>query len=71
VHGGLTIRDYEALYPDVSRRTLQRGIKVMVEKRLLFPKGATNKLYYRRSGGRLNCGKKRLARYQDAIPVGY
>jgi Fic family protein len=46
-HGGLTIQDYEVLYPDVSRRTLQRELRVMVEKGLLFPEGATNKLYYR------------------------
>ena len=46
-YGGLTIQDYEALCPGVSRRTLQRELKVMVGKGLLAPEGATNRLYYR------------------------
>lgn len=46
-YGGLTIQDYEALCPGVSRRTLQRELKVMVSKGLLAPEGATNRLYYR------------------------
>jgi Fic family protein len=45
--GGLTIQNFAALYPKVSRRTLQRELKAMVEKGLLVPEGATNRLYYR------------------------
>jgi Fic family protein len=46
-YGGLTIQDYMRLFPDVSRRTLQRELKEMVEKGLLISEGATNRLYYR------------------------
>jgi len=46
-HGGLTIKDYVALCPDVTRRTLQRELKGMVEKGLLVAEGATNRLRYR------------------------
>jgi predicted HTH transcriptional regulator len=46
-HGGLTIQDYMRLFPDVSRRTLQRELKEMVDKGLLLSEGATNRLYYR------------------------
>lgn len=46
-HGGFTIKDYLNLYPAVSRRTLQRDLKKLVEKGLLFPEGATNKQFYR------------------------
>ena len=45
--GGVTIQDFEALCPDVSRRTLQRELKAMIVKGLLIPEGATNRLYYR------------------------
>jgi DNA-binding HxlR family transcriptional regulator len=45
--GGLTIQDFEVLCPGVSRRTLQRELKAMVDKGLLTPEGATNRLYYR------------------------
>lgn len=45
--GGLTIQDYENLCPGVSRRTLQRELRAMVDKGLLTPEGATNRLYYR------------------------
>ena len=45
--GGLTIQDFEALCPGVSRRTLQRELRLMVDKGLLTPEGATNRLYYR------------------------
>jgi Fic family protein len=45
--GGLTIKDYESLYPDISRRTLQRELKDMIVKGLLRAEGATNRLYYR------------------------
>jgi len=46
-NGGLTIQDYMALCPRLSRRTLQRELKAMVDKELLIPEGATNRLYYR------------------------
>lgn len=46
-HGGLTIRDFEGLCPNISRRTLQRELKAMIERRLLSREGATNRLYYR------------------------
>ena len=34
-HGGLTIRDYEKLCPQVNRRTLQRDLKVMVDLKII------------------------------------
>jgi len=46
-HGGLTILAFERLCPDVNRRTLQRDLKSLVDKDLLFAKGATNQLEYR------------------------
>jgi Fic family protein len=45
--GGLTIQDFESLCPGVSRRSLQRDLREMVEKGLLVPEGATNRLFYR------------------------
>jgi len=45
--GGLTIHEFESLWPGVSRRSLQRDLREMVEKKLLVPEGATNRLYYR------------------------
>jgi Fic family protein len=47
-HGSLTIKDYERLYPDTNRRSLQRDLKAMVDRGLLASEGATNKLVYRR-----------------------
>lgn len=44
---GLTIQDFERLYPDINRRSLQRDLKVMVDMGLLVSEGATNKLVYR------------------------
>jgi Fic family protein len=35
-HDGLTIQDYEALCPDVNRRTLQRDLKDLTDKGLLI-----------------------------------
>lgn len=46
-HGSLTIQDYERLSPKVNRRSLQRDLKVMLEKGLVISEGATNKLVYR------------------------
>ena len=39
-HGELTIQGYEALCPEANRRTLQRDLKLLVEKRLLAEKGS-------------------------------
>jgi cell filamentation protein, protein adenylyltransferase len=46
-HGSLTIKDFERLYPDINRRSLQRDLKPMVDMGLLASEGATNKLVYR------------------------
>lgn len=46
-HGGLTIQNFKEICPEPSRRTLQRELRVMVEKGLLLPEGETNRLYYR------------------------
>jgi len=46
-HGSLTIQDLEHLFPEVSRRSLLRYLKAMVDMGLLVSEGATNKLVYR------------------------
>ena len=46
-HGSLTIQDFEHLFPEVNRRSLQRDLKAMVDTGLLVSKGSTNKLVYR------------------------
>ncbi len=46
-HGTLVIRDFEALRPDVSRRSLERDLKVLVEKKLLAREGAADRVLYR------------------------
>ncbi|MHC4716253.1 MAG: Fic family protein [Planctomycetota bacterium] len=46
-HGELTIREYQALCPDTSRRSLQRDLKGMVDKGLLVGEGATTRLRYK------------------------
>jgi Fic family protein len=48
--GVLTIQEFEALCPDVNRRTLQRDLKLMMDKGLLTVSGATNRLSYRLKG---------------------
>jgi Fic family protein len=45
-HGRLTIQALEAICPGVNRRTLQRDLKVLVEKGLLATEGQTNRLEY-------------------------
>jgi len=45
-NGRLTIQDYEVLCPEVNRRSLQRDLKIMIEKELLDAEGATNQLVY-------------------------
>jgi Fic family protein len=45
-HDRLTIQNYEGLCPEVTRRSLQRDLKIMVEKELIGSEGATNQLVY-------------------------
>jgi Fic family protein len=46
-HCSLTIQEFEHLFPEVNRRSLQRDLKAMVDVGLLVSEGATNKLVYR------------------------
>jgi len=46
-HAKLTIQDFEALCPEVNRRSLQRDMKALLEKGLVTAEGATNQLVYR------------------------
>jgi len=46
LYGRLTIQNYEGLCPEVNRRSLQRDLKIMIEKELLAAEGATNQLVY-------------------------
>jgi len=46
-HGSLTIQDFERIFPNVNRRSLQRDLKAMIDKGLLLSEGATNQLVYR------------------------
>lgn len=46
-NGSFSIKDYEQLCPETNRRTLQRDLKVMVDKGFLTVEGATNQLVYR------------------------
>ena len=50
-HGGMTIQNYEQLCPETKRRTLQRDLKVMIDKGLMVSEGATNQLIYRLKDG--------------------
>lgn len=43
----ISIKAFEALYPDVTRRTLQREIKKLLDLKLIQATGATNQLSYR------------------------
>ena len=43
----VTIQNCEAMFPDVSRRTLQRDIKAMHEQEILLPQGNTDRRSYR------------------------
>jgi len=49
-HGSMTIQEFESLYPDVNRRTLQRDLKIMVDKGLLLTEGATHQMIYQIKG---------------------
>jgi AcrR family transcriptional regulator len=50
----ITIQNCEAMFPDVSRRTLQRDIKAMLEQKLLIPQGNTDQRCYRLNSEILN-----------------
>ena len=43
----IDIGQFEALFPGVSRRTLQRDLRGMADRGLLVAEGATNNLLYR------------------------
>jgi len=45
--GSINIQEFEALCPEVNRRTLQRELRNMLEKGVLVTEGATNRLIYR------------------------
>jgi AcrR family transcriptional regulator len=42
----ITIKNCEAMFPEVSRRTLQRDLKAMLKQKLLLPKGNTDRRCY-------------------------
>lgn len=46
-HGFITIQQFENICPDVTRRTLQRELKELVEKDILIISGATSNLIYK------------------------
>jgi len=50
-HGSLTIQVFKGLCPDVNRRSLQRDLKAMVDRGLIFTEGETHQLLYRLAGG--------------------
>jgi len=45
-HKSLAISTVEARYPQIHRRTLQRDLKVLIDKDLIGSSGATNNLIY-------------------------
>ena len=45
-HGRLTIAEYQTLFPEMSRRTLQRDLRALVEKGQLRRREGTNRLEY-------------------------
>jgi DNA-binding HxlR family transcriptional regulator len=46
-HGGLSIQEFEKIYPSVTRRTLQRELRELVDKDIVETSGATSKLTYK------------------------
>ena len=44
--GRMTIADFESLFPDTSRRTLQRDLRTLIERRLILRRGQTSGLEY-------------------------
>jgi Fic family protein len=49
-NGKMTIQAFEALCPNVNRRSLQRDLKGMMDKKLIEAEGATNQLVYHFKG---------------------
>ncbi|MCK5140417.1 MAG: putative DNA binding domain-containing protein, partial [Thermodesulfovibrionia bacterium] len=45
-HGKITSRDYQKLCPDVSRETLRKDMNELIEKEIIFLKGAKRGIYY-------------------------
>ena len=45
-HGGISIQQFEGICPDVTRRTLQRELKELLDKNILVTTGATSNLIY-------------------------
>lgn len=45
-HGGISIQQFEGICPDVTRRTLQRELKELIDKNILRTTGATSNLIY-------------------------
>ncbi|NGX60554.1 MAG: Adenosine monophosphate-protein transferase SoFic [Chlamydiae bacterium] len=45
--GNFTIHEYEALFPGINRRTLQRDIADLIAKGLILQEGSTRATYYR------------------------
>jgi Fic family protein len=45
-HGGISIQQFEGICPDVTRRTLQRELKELIDKNILSTMGATSNLIY-------------------------
>ena len=45
-HSKMAIENCEAMFPNLSRRTLQRDLKTLTEKELLLSTGNTNRHYY-------------------------
>ena len=43
------MKEYEELYPDLNRRTLQHELKEMINKKILASEGAIHHLIYRLS----------------------
>lgn len=50
----ITIQNCEAMFPNVSRRTLQRDLKVMLEQNLVLPQGNTDQRRYYLNSRQLN-----------------
>ncbi len=46
-HGEMTIQQFERICPDVTRRTLQRELKELIEKNILITSGSTSNLIYK------------------------
>lgn len=45
-YGGISIQQFQVLCPDVTRRTLQRELKELMDKKILITTGATSNLVY-------------------------